>query len=109
MNQIIKAVAAVAIIAGFSAVHAEDNTLKQMQKPSTGTMPAPKTPAGTPKVDDRVRETQKPGSGMDAAPKMKASGPKVDDEVAQTQKPGMAADGPEKTTKKVKKMKKAES
>lgn len=97
MNKFIKTAAAVAIIAGFGVVNAQtkvDETVKQTQKPSSGTMPAPATPAVTPKVDDVVKQTQKAGSGTMPAPMNAASMPKLDDTVRQTQKPGIAADGP---------------
>ncbi len=106
MHQFIKTTAALAIVAAFGVAHAQpkvDDTVKQTQKPSSGTMPMPKTPAATPKVDDVVKETQKPSSGMQPAPMNAATTPKVDDTVMQTQKPGVAANGPEKTTKMKKK------
>lgn len=105
MHSILKVSAAIALVAALGAVQAQpkvDDTVKQTQKPSSGTMPMPKSAASTPKVDDAVAQTQKPSSGMQPAPKTAASGPKVDDSVKQTQKPGIAADGPEPTNAKKK-------
>ncbi len=94
MNKWIKTAAALAILASFGAANAQsgpkvDETVKQTQKPSSGTQPemSAMTKASGPKVDDAVKQTQKPSSGREPTTGM-ASGAKVDDTVKQTQRPG---------------------